>query len=279
MDFITHLPHSFGHIVVSLICDRLSKFVQFITLPTKFMAKDLAHRFSTEVCKLHGIPASIVFDRDPIFLSKFWKEMFRVQGTTLRFSSAYHPETDGQTEVVNRSPGTYLRCFASDHPRQWYKFLDLAEYWYNSSFHSAIQMMPFQALYGRSPPALLYYIKGQANIIDLDHVLAQRQHILDTLKENLKRSKHKMEHQANKKRWHCTFEPGDMVLLRLQPYHQHTIHHRVSPKLSKKYYGPFKVLRRIGTTTYELKLPAESKIQPVIHVSQLRAYHGQNPVN
>jgi hypothetical protein len=218
MDFITHLPNSFGHTAVWVICDKLSKFVHFLALPTKFTAKDLAHRFSTEVCKLHGIPASIVSDRDPIFLSKFWKELFHVQGTTLRFSSAYHPETDGQTEVVNRSLKTYLRCFTSDHPRQWYKFLHLAEYWYNSSFHSAIQMTPFQALYGRSPPALLDYIKGQSNITELDHALAQRQQILDTLKENLKRSKHKMEHQANKKRWHCTFEPGDLVLLRLQPY-------------------------------------------------------------
>jgi hypothetical protein len=87
-----------------------------------------------------------------------------------------------------------------------------------------------------------------------------------------------MEDQANKKRKDCTFEPGDLVLLRLQPYRQQTVHRRVSQKLSKRYFGPFTVLRRIGQVAYELQLPPSSRIHQVVHVSQLRAYHGNDPV-
>ncbi|PNX96205.1 Ty3/gypsy retrotransposon protein, partial [Trifolium pratense] len=277
MDFITHLPQSFGHTVIWVIYDRLTKFVHFITLPTKFSAPDLASRFSVEICRLHGIPQSIVSDRDPLFLSAFWKELFRVQGTTLKYSTTYHPETDGQTEVVNRSLEAYLRCFTNDNPRKWFKYLHLAEFWHNSTFHSAIQMTPFEALYGRQPPAIIDYVAGSAAITDLDDSLQKRQELLNTLKSNLKRSRQKMEDQANKSRKDCTFESGDLVLLRLQPYRQSTVQRRVSQKLSQRFFGPFSVRRRIGSVAYELDLPPSTRIHPVIHVSQLRAYHGDNP--
>jgi hypothetical protein len=191
MDFVTHLPNSFGHTVVWVVCDRLTKYVHFIGLPSRFTAKDIATRFSTEIGRLHGFLKSIISDRDPLFLSNFWKELFRIHGTTLKYSSAYHPETDGQTEVVNRSLETYLRCFTSEQPRKWYKFLHLAEYWYNTTHHSAINMSPFQALYGRGPPTVLAYINGSTTVPDLDQTLEERQKILNTLKENLKRSRKK----------------------------------------------------------------------------------------
>jgi hypothetical protein len=180
-----------------------------------------------EVCRLHGIPKSIVSDRDPLFLSAFWKELFRVQGTTLKYSTTYHPETDGQTEVVNRSLEAYLRCFTSDNPRKWFKYLHLAEFWHNSTFHSAISMTPFEALYGRPPPAMLDYANGQATIADLNATLQERKEILETLKSNLKRSRKKMEVQANKSRKHYTFAQGDLVLLKLQPYRQNSVQRRV----------------------------------------------------
>jgi hypothetical protein len=138
-------------------------------------------------------------------------------------------------------------------------------------------MSPFEALYGRSPPSILSYVTGHSSHSDIDQTLAERQQLLTALKENLKRSRQKMEAQANKKRRDCTFEPGDLVLLRLQPYRQHTVHHRVSQKLSKRYYGPFPVIRRIGNVAYELDLPPSSRIHPVVHVSQLRTYHGDDP--
>ncbi|CAI8593090.1 unnamed protein product [Vicia faba] len=128
MDFITHLPNSFEHIVIWVICDLLTKFVHFIALPTKFCAKALTSLFPVEVFCFHGLPKSIVSDRDPLFLRNFWHKFFKKQGTTLKYNTAYHPEIDGQTEVVNRSLEIYLCCLVGDHPHNWYKVLHLAEY-------------------------------------------------------------------------------------------------------------------------------------------------------
>src|SRR4051812_13674317 len=99
MDFITHLPSSFGHIVIWVVCDCLTKFVHFIVLPTRFTTKGLASCFSMEINHLHGVPKSILSDCDHLFLSSFWKQFFKVHGTTLKYSKSYHPEIDGQTEV------------------------------------------------------------------------------------------------------------------------------------------------------------------------------------
>jgi len=174
MDFVTHLPNTFGHTVIWVICDRLTKFVHIIALPTRFTAEDLAHRFPIEICRLHDIPKSIISDRDPLFLSKFWKELFKVQGTQLKYSTAYHPETDDQTEVVNQTLESYLRCFVSDHPRRWYKFLHLVEFWLNTTHHSAIQMAPFQALYGHKPPIIPDFILGSTELVTLQESLQLR---------------------------------------------------------------------------------------------------------
>lgn len=274
MDFITHLPNSFGHTAIWVICDRLTKYVHFIALPTKFTASDLAHRFSVEICRLHGIPKSIVSDRDPLFLSNFWKALFKAQGTQLKYSTAYHPESDGQTEVVNRTLESYLRCFVSEQPRHWYKFLHLAEFWHNSTVHSAIKMAPFEALYGRQPPTIPDYVPGNTTITTLDESLKNRQEILNRLKANLHSARKSMEKQANKKRRNFTFQIGDQVLLRLQPYRQTTVNRRTSQKLSKRFFGPFKITERVGSVAYRLDLPPESRIHPVVHISMLRPYYG-----
>ncbi|CAM8905715.1 unnamed protein product [Rhodiola kirilowii] len=171
MDFITHLSSSTGKTVIWVVVDRLTKYGHFIALSTGLTAVTLAEKFVQEIVRLHGFPKDIVSDRDPLFMSQFWQEVFCLQGTTLSTSSAHHPQTDGQTEVLNRCVEDYLRCYVADNAKDWVRFLPWAEWQYNTAWHSATRMTPFEAVYGRKPPGICDYISRASSIATVDDQL------------------------------------------------------------------------------------------------------------
>lgn len=205
MDFITHLPSSSGKTTILVVVDRLSKHAHFSALGPRFSAPQVAAIFLRDIVRLHGFPSSIISDRDPIFISTFWKELFHLHGTTLALSSAYHPQSDGQTEVLNRCLEQYLRCFVADEPSAWLKYLPWAEWHYNTSWHSVIRMSPYEAVFGRPPPSLLDYLVGTSSIAAVDDLLQSQTSLLQTLRDNLKRAQQRMQDQTNAKRHDMSF--------------------------------------------------------------------------
>ncbi|GJS16945.1 retrotransposable element Tf2 [Tanacetum coccineum] len=276
MDFIEGLPSSQGKIVIMVIVDRLSKYAHFIALQHSFSASTIAQVFLDNVYKLHGLPDSIVSDRDKVFISYLWQSLFKVLKVQLKLSTAYHPETDGQTEVVNKCLECFLRCMTRERPREWPMWLPLAEFWYNTNFHTTIQTTPFEAVYGQTPPLYTPYVTGESIVEVVDRSLQAREQALNMIKFHLKRSQDKMRSLANKSSTDRIFEVGIWVYLKLQPHRQVTIRQSHQNKLSLKYFGPFMIIERVGAVAYKLELPRTSQIHPVFHVSQLKLCKGSS---
>ncbi|KAD3336646.1 hypothetical protein E3N88_32165 [Mikania micrantha] len=274
MDFIMTLPLSHGFTVILVIVDHLSKYAHFVGLLSNFTSLSVAAKFVQEFIRLHGVPVDIVSDRDSRFMADFWKALHPLQGTTLSFCTAYHPQSDGQTEVLNKCFEMYLRYYVIDRPSDWFNFLPWAEYWYNTSLQTAAQMTPFEVVYGRKPPNLTCYIKGSTSNSLMASQLLDRDEVLTVLKHNLFRAQSRMKTYADTNRRDVQFDIRDWVFVKLQPFRQHSVRLQRHYKLSRRFFGPYQIMEKVGQVAYKLHLPPEAKIHNVFHVSMLRKCKG-----
>ncbi|XP_026411164.1 uncharacterized protein LOC113306442 [Papaver somniferum] len=228
-------------------CDICQQHKNFNTLPAGLLQpltipnqawEHICMDFVTGLPKSEGREVILVvvdmFSKDSVFISNFWKVLFAKVGTSLHLSTSYHPQTDGQTE----------------------------------------RLTPFKALYGYAPPNF-GILSSQAGIHAIvEDYLQQRQEMGHVLKEALESAQHRIKQQADKKRSERSFNVGDWVYLRLQPYRQTTAQLRRNLKLSAKFFGPYQVIAKVGAFAYQLKLPAGSRIHSTFHVSQLKPKFG-----
>jgi hypothetical protein len=215
MDFVEGLPKVHGKTVILSVVDRFSKFAHFIPLAHPYTAETVARAFFVDIVRLHGFPQSIVSDRDVVFTSAFWKELFHLARTRLCMSSSFHPQSDGQTEVVNKVITMYLRCLTGDRPRQWVRWLPWAEFCYNTSYHTALRDMPFRVVYGHDPPTLRSYEAGDSRMPAVDCLLTGRDEFLQNVWERLLQAQQRDKSYYDAKHRDVSFDVGQWVWLRL----------------------------------------------------------------
>ncbi|GAU50683.1 hypothetical protein TSUD_410390 [Trifolium subterraneum] len=273
MNFVGGLPKTAkGNEVIWVVVDRLTKSAHFIAIKIGTLVPKLAEIYVEQIIRLHGIPSSIVSDRDPKFTSRFWESLQEALGTKLRLSSAYHPQTDGQSEWTIQSLEDLLRACVLEQGESWDSCLPLIEFTYNNSFHSSIRMAPFEALYGRRcRTPLCWYESGETVVLGPD-IVQETTDKIRMIREKMKTSQSRQKSYHDKKRKDVEFQEGDHVFLRVTST---TGVGRAlkSKKLTSKFIGPYKISERIGKVAYQIALSITlSNLHDVFHVSQLRKY-------
>nr|AAN04995.1 retrotransposon protein, putative, Ty3-gypsy sub-class [Oryza sativa Japonica Group] len=271
MDFITGLPRtSSGHDSIWVVVDRLTKVAYFIPVHTTYSGKKLAELYLARIMCLHGVPKKIVSDRGSQFTSKFWQKLQEELGTRLNFSTAYHPQTDGQTERVNQILEDMLRACALDFGGAWDKSLPYAEFSYNNSYQASLQMAPFEALYGRRCRTPLFWDQTGERQLFGTEVLNEAEEKVRAVRERLRIAQSRQKSYADNRRRELAFETGDYVYLRVTPLRG--VHRfQTKGKLAPRFVGPYRILERRGEVAYQLELPSNMLgIHNVFHVSQLK---------
>ncbi|GJY68236.1 putative reverse transcriptase domain-containing protein [Tanacetum coccineum] len=250
MDFITKLPRSkSGHDTIWVIVDRLTKSAHFLAIREDYSTEKLAKIYIDEIVARHGVPVSIISDRDGRFTSRCWQTVQKALGTRLDMSTAYHPQTDGQSERTIQTLEDMLRACVIDFGGSWDVHLPLAEFSYNNSYHSSIRCAPFEALYGRKcrSPVLWAEI-GESSLIGPELVQETTDKVM-LIKEKLKAARDRQKSYADNRSKPLEFEG----------------------KLASRYVGPFEILERIGPVAYRLRLLEElSGVHDTFHVSNLK---------
>ncbi|GJX97689.1 putative reverse transcriptase domain-containing protein [Tanacetum coccineum] len=279
MDFVTKLPKSpQGHDTIWVIVDRLTKSAIFTPMRETDSMEKLARLYIKEVVVRHGIPVSIICDRDPRFASHFWRSLQKALGTSLDMSTAYHPETDGQSERTIQTLEDMLRACVIDFGNGWIKHLPLVEFSYNNSYHASIKAAPFEALYGRKCRSPVCWAEvGEAQLTGPDLIQEMTEKIIQ-IKQRIQAARDRQKSYADLKRKPMEFQVRDRVMLKVSPW-KGVVRFGKWGKLNPRYVGPFKVLEKVGSVAYKLELPQElSRVHNTFHVSNLKKCYSDEPL-
>ncbi|GKB57761.1 putative nucleotidyltransferase, ribonuclease H [Tanacetum coccineum] len=216
MDFVTGLPTTQKrHDAIWVVVDRLTKSAHFLPIRKNYGISKLAEIFRQEIVRLHGTPTSIVSDRDPKFTSRFWKGLQKAWGTRLKFSTAFHPQTDGQSERTIQTLEDMLRACALEWTGSWDEYLCLVEFAYNNSWHASIKAAPFELLYGRKCRAPICWDEVGERLIEGPELIEITNEKVVVAKEKLKEARSRQKSYADKHRRDLEFQVGDRVFLKV----------------------------------------------------------------
>ncbi|GJX86008.1 putative reverse transcriptase domain-containing protein [Tanacetum coccineum] len=238
----------------------------------------LTRMYLKEVVTRHGISLSIIYDRDPRFASNFWRSLQNALGTSLDMSTAYHPQTDGQSERTIQTLEDMLRACAIDFRKGWVNHLPLVEFSYNNSYHASIKAAPFEALYGRKCRSPVCWTEvGEAQILGPELIQETTEKIVQ-IKQRMQAARDRQKSYADLKRKPMEFQVEDKVMLKVSPW-KGVVRFGKRGKLNPRYVGPFKVLEKVREVAYKLELLEElSIVHNTFHVFNLKKYHADEPL-
>lgn len=274
MDFMVQLPKTpHNHDAITVFVDKLTKHAHFVPSTTTASATDIARQFFDNIFRHHGMPTTIVSDRDSKFTSRFWQELHRLMDVKLAMSTAYHPQTDGQTEVMNKTLGIMLRAFIDEKQTNWDILLPAAEFAYNNSINHSTGFSPFYLNTGQNPrtPATLL-TPTDSNVPSVHDYLHMQSSALLFAQDALQRAQDHQKEQADKKRQDHNFKKGDKILLNAENITMPADSGLPSDKLKPRFIGPFTLLEQRSPVTFLVDLPPAYKIHNVFHVDLFRPY-------
>jgi len=267
VDFVVELPLSSGHDAVMTIVDSVSKQTHFILMHMTVTAEGAAQLFLHQVWKLHGLPKCVVSDQGPQFVARFTRELYRLLGIKLVSSTAWHPQTDGQTERINQELDQYLQLFVNERQDNWYNLLSMAEFQHNNHVHSATQQPLFLLDTGHIPRMGFEPRQNHSNLETVNEFTERMRMAIEEAKSMICKAQEDMKRYYDRCRTPAlVFNPGDKVFLDASDIRTTC----PSQKLSHRWLGPFVVERRIRPMAYHLKLPYRMKqLHPVFNIVKL----------
>ncbi|KAI3825406.1 hypothetical protein L1987_06889 [Smallanthus sonchifolius] len=261
---------SSGYDTIWVIVDRLTKSAHFLPIKETDKTEKLTRLYIKEIVARHGVPVSIISDRDSRFMSRIWRSLQEALGTRLDMSTAYHPQTDGQSERTIQTLEDMLRACVIDFGGNWDTHLPLAEFSYNNSYHTSIKASPFEALYGRKCRSPLCWAEVSEKHLTGPEIVQETTDKIFKIKDHLKAARDRQKSYADNRRKPLEFQIGDRVMLKVSPW-KGVARFGNRGKLNPRYVGPFEILARVGPVAYKLKLPQElNNVHDTFHVSNLK---------